>query len=214
MIRIILVRHGRTEWNKEEIFRGTIDIPLDDHGRKEAALAGDWLRDETFHAAYASPLSRAAETAEIILKPHALPLSHHPGLTDLNYGEWQGKSLTEVKTIYPELYHQWQKTPHRVVFPNGENLNSARDRSLAAIQEITEKHKDQADQTILVAAHRVINKVLIAALLGLDNSHFWEIGQDTAALNEFKYHNGKWICRKLNDTCHLRNLDGRVTTDF
>ena len=211
MTRIILVRHGRTEWNKEEIFRGTVDVPLDDHGRREAALAGDWLRDETFHAAYASPLSRAVETAEIILKPHGRPLSKHAGLKDLNYGDWQGKSLHEVKTHYPELYRRWQEMPHKVVFPNGESLESAQVRSLAAIQEITEKHRDQ---TILVAAHRVINKVLITAFLGLDNSHFWEIGQDTAALNEFKYHKGKWICRKLNDTCHLRELGGRVTTDF
>ncbi len=80
-----------------------------------------------------------------------------------------------------------------------------------AIEDIRLKNEGK---TVLVAAHRVTNKVLIAALLGLDNSHFWEIGQDTAALNEFSYQNGKWLCRGLNDTCHLRGLKGRVTTDF
>ena len=85
------------------------------------------------------------------------------------------------------------------------------DRSLSAVEEVAAKHPDE---TVLLAAHRVVNKVLIAALLGLDDSHFWEIGQDTAALNEFVCQDGKWICRLVNDTCHLRGLSGRVTTDF
>jgi broad specificity phosphatase PhoE len=209
--RIVLVRHGRTEWNKGQIFRGTADIPLDEQGRKEAACAGDWLKAETFHAAYSSPLSRAVETAEIILEPHGIAVVKHDGLTDLNYGDWQGKPNDEVKRVYPELYQQWRTAPHTVVFPEGEGLGAVRARSLAAVEEVVAKHPDE---TVLLAAHRVVNKVLIAALLGLDDSHFWEIGQDTAALNEFVYQDGKWVCRLVNDTCHLRGLSDRVTTDF
>ena len=67
---------------------------------------------------------------------------------------------------------------------------------------------------MLVAAHRVVNKVLIAALLGLDDAHFWEIGQDTAAVNEFVYNNDRWVCRLINDTCHLRELSHRSAIDF
>jgi len=209
--RVVLVRHGRTEWNKGQIFRGTVDIPLDEQGRNEAACARDWLDAETFHAAYSSPLSRAVETAEIILEPHGTPVVMHDGLTDLNYGDWQGKPNEEVKRVYPELYQQWQTAPHTVVFPEGEGLNAVRHRSLAAVEEVVANHPGE---TVLLAAHRVVNKVLIAALLGLGDSHFWEIGQDTAALNEFVYQEGKWICRLMNDTCHLRDLTDRVTTDF
>ena len=117
MTRIILVRHGRTEWNKGEIFRGTVDIPLDEQGRKEAACAGDWLKAETFHVAYSSPLSRAVETAEIILEPHGLAVHKHEGLIDLNYGAWQGKPNEEVKRVYPELYQQWRTAPQYGCFP-------------------------------------------------------------------------------------------------
>jgi broad specificity phosphatase PhoE len=211
MTRIVLVRHGRTEWNKGEIFRGTVDIPLDGQGRKEAACARDWLKTEAFHAAYSSPLSRAVETAEIILEPHRLPVQRHPGLTDLDYGEWQGKPNEEVKKLYPELVRQWKEAPHTVVFPKGEGLADVRARAVKAVEEVVAKHPDE---TVLLAAHRVVNKVLIAALLGLDDSHFWEIGQDTAALNEFLFQDGKWICRLVNDTCHLRGLADRVTKDF
>lgn len=211
MTRIVLVRHGRTEWNKGQIFRGTVDIPLDEQGRKEAACARDWLEAETFHAAYSSPLGRAVETAEIILEAHGLAVHKHEGLTDLNYGAWQGKPNEEVKRVYPELYQQWREAPHTVVFPEGEGLGAVRERSLAAVEEVVARHPNE---TVLLAAHRVVNKVLIAALLGLDDSHFWEIGQDTAALNVFVYQHGKWICRLVNDTCHLRGLSDRVTTDF
>jgi broad specificity phosphatase PhoE len=151
------------------------------------------------------------ETAKIILEPHSIPVQIHPGLMDLDYGDWQGISNEEVKTRYPELYRLWKHAPHTVVFPNGESLGSARDRSLRVTQEVVEKHPGKV---VLLAAHRVVNKVLIAALLGLDNSHFWEIGQDTAAINIFQYSEGKWICRVLNDTCHLHKLGGRSTLDF
>jgi len=151
------------------------------------------------------------ETAEIILKPHRVTAARHPGLIDLNYGDWQGKTRAEVGELYPELVRLWETAPHRVTFPNGESLEDVRHRSGSAIREIASRHPGQ---TVLVAAHRVVNKVLIAALLGLDDSHFWEIGQDTAALNEFVLRDGKWICRLVNDTCHLRNLKDRVTIDF
>ena len=211
MTRIVLVRHGRTEWNKGQIFRGTVDIPLDDQGRKEAACARDWLKDETFHAAYSSPLCRAVETAEIILEPHGIHVVKNQGLTDLNYGDWQGKPNDEVIRLYPELVRQWKEAPHTVVFPNGEGLGEVRARCLKTAREVAARHPEE---TVLLAAHRVVNKVFIAALLGLDDSHFWEIGQDTAALNEFVHQEGKWICRLVNDTCHLRGLSDRVTADF
>ena len=211
MTRILLVRHGRTEWNKGQIFRGTVDIPLDDQGRTEAGCARDWLAGESIDAAYTSPLSRSVETAEIILAPHGVPAVLHDGLVDLNYGDWQGKSLQAVQSEYPDLYAQWEEAPSTVVFPGGEGLGDVRDRVLATAHEAVSRHPGK---TVLLAAHRVVNKVLIAALLGLDSSHFWEIGQDTCALNEFVYDRQRWICRSLNDTCHLRGLSNRVTADF
>ncbi|MEW6442140.1 MAG: histidine phosphatase family protein [bacterium] len=211
MTRIVLVRHGRTEWNRDEIFRGTIDVPLDEQGRTEAACARDWLRGDTFHAAISSPLSRAVETAQIILEPHGIPVVKHAGLTDIDFGEWQSKSLHEVKRDYAELYRMWKERPQDVFFPKGEGLGAVRDRALEAIGELVRRHPGQS---VLVAAHRVVNKVLIASLLGLDNSHFWQIGQDTAALNEFVFDQGTWICRRINDTCHLRTLQGCSTRDF
>lgn len=153
MTQIILVRHGRTPWNKDKIFRGTVDIPHDEVGREEARLAGDCLKGETIHAAYCSPLSRARDTAESIARHHGLTLQDLPGLIDLNYGDWQGVPLAEVKVKYAELYRQWEIAPHTVRFPKGETLDEVRGRALAAVEEVLLRHPGQ---TVLLAAHRVM----------------------------------------------------------
>ena len=211
MTRIILVRHGQTPWNKDKIFRGSRDIPLNDTGREEARLAGEWLKGETIHAAYCSPLSRARDTGEAIARHHVLQVADLPGLTDLKYGDWEGLPLTEVKVKYADLYRRWETAPHTVRFPNGETLDEVKVRALAAVAAVVQRHPEQ---TVLLAAHRAVNKVLIAAFIGLDNSHFWRLGQDTTAINCFNAVNGTWHIMLLNDTCHLRGLARGEYVDF
>jgi broad specificity phosphatase PhoE len=211
MTRIILVRHGQTPWNKDKIFRGSRDIPLNDTGREEARLAGEWLKGETIHAAYCSPLSRARDTGEAIARHHGLPVADLPGLTDLKYGDWEGLPLTEVKVKHADLYRRWETAPHTVRFPNGETLDEVKVRALDAVAAVVQRHPEQ---TVLLAAHRAVNKVLIAALIGLDNSNFWRIGQDTTAINCFNVVNGTWHIMLLNDTCHLRGLARGEYVDF
>jgi broad specificity phosphatase PhoE len=211
MTRIILVRHGQTPWNLDKIFRGSRDIPLNDQGREEARLAGEWLKDETIQAAYCSPLSRARDTGEAIARHHGLTVTNLPGLTDLCYGDWEGVPLTEVKVKYAELYRQWETSPQTVRFPGGETLDEVKARALAAVNQVVQRHPGQ---TVLLAAHRAVNKVLIAALIGLDNSHFWRIGQDTTAINRFDWTGGTWQIMALNDACHLRGMKRGGYVDF
>jgi broad specificity phosphatase PhoE len=211
MTQIILVRHGRTPWNKDKIFRGTVDIPLDEVGKQEASLAGEWLKGETIQAAYASPLSRAMDTARAIAQHHGVPVQELPGLIDINYGDWQGVPLAEVKVKYVDLYRQWETAPQTVRFPNGETLDEVRARALAAVDEVMTLNPDK---TILLAAHRAVNKVLIAAFLGIDNSHYWRIGQDTTAINRFAGVGNTWHIQLVNDTCHLRSMSRGPYVDF
>ena len=211
MTQIILVRHGQTPWNKEKIFRGSKDIPLNDQGREEARLAGEWLKGETIQAAYCSPLSRARDTGEAIARHHGLQVLDLPGLTDICYGDWEGLPLTEVKLTYGDLYRQWETAPHTVRFPQGETLDEVRDRALDAVEEVVRRHPGQ---TVLLAAHRAVNKVLIAAFIGLDNSHFWRLGQDTTAINRFRRVGDIWHIMGLNDICHLRSLTRGEYVDF
>jgi broad specificity phosphatase PhoE len=212
MTTLFLVRHGRTGWNKEQIFRGHKDVPLDEVGREEALLVGERLKEEGIKGVYSSPLSRAKETAEAIAQFHNVEVQCMAGLTDLNFGEWEGQSLEEVKKRYPDLYKQWQGAPHKVIFPGGEGLAAVSSRAMEAVKEIIERYPQEA---VALVSHRVVLKVLICALLGLDNSHFWNIAQDTTAINCFHHRNGTWICNFLNDTCHLKGVGGeRGKVDF
>jgi broad specificity phosphatase PhoE len=209
---IYLVRHGQTAWNKEEIFRGRSDIPLNETGLKEAELAGEYLKEKEIHIIYASPLSRALQTAQKIGQFHNLEIQPLNGMIDMSFGGWEGKSLKEVQEKDEERYHLWIEEPHRVKFPGGESLEEVRIRSMAALEEVIQKHPGK---TIALVSHRVINKVLICGILGIDNSHFWQIGQDTTAINLIQSKNGRYILSQLNETCHLKPLEeARTKADF
>jgi broad specificity phosphatase PhoE len=205
------VRHGQTAWNLEEVFRGRMDIPLDETGKKEVHLSGEALKDQTIHAVYSSPLSRSMETAENIAKFHGLPVTPLEAIIDISYGDWEGVSLQKVREKFPELYALWLQEPHKVRFPNGETLNEVRLRTLGAIENLVAKHQQE---TIVLVAHRVPNKVICCALLGLDNSHFWRIQQDTASTNLFVYKNKQWIVSFLNDTSYLKVMGKTPLADF
>jgi broad specificity phosphatase PhoE len=211
MTKVYVVRHGQTAWNLEEVFRGRMDIPLDETGKKEVHLAGEALKDETIHAVYSSPLSRSMETSENIAKFQNIPVTPLEAIIDISYGEWEGVQLAEVQKKYPELYDQWLKRPHTITFPGGESLEGVRTRVMDAIDHLVEKHQNE---NIALVAHRVPNKVICCSLIGIDNSNFWRIQQDTASTNLFVYKSGQWIVSYLNDTSYLKVLGKPALSDF
>jgi len=210
MTELILARHGETEWNVEEVFRGRIDIGLNETGAKQAELLAEYLSSVKIDAVYSSPLKRALSTTEVVARYHKLEVEIAPGLTDCDFGQWQGLRLQEVKNRYKELYAEWVKSPHLVKIPDGESLSGVRERALKVVDEVLAKHGG----TIILVSHRVVNKVLICALLGLDNSHFWNIRQDVCGTTTFIYENGRFILTKHNDTSYLRPLAKAELSDF
>ena len=210
MTEIILVRHGETEWNVGEIFRGRIDIELNETGIKQAELLAKYLSKIKIDAIYASPLKRALRTAEIIAGYHKLDADIVPGLIDFNYGQWQGLSHQEVKDKYKELYTAWINRPDQVKMPAGENLDDVSKRAMDVVTDIITRYK----RTVVLVSHRVVNKVLICALLGLDGSHFWNIKQDTGGITTFTYENEQFILTKHNDTSYLKPIGKVPLSDF
>jgi broad specificity phosphatase PhoE len=209
--KVYVVRHGQTAWNVGEIFRGRADIPLDETGKQEVHLAGEALKDETIHAVYSSPLSRSMETAENIAKFHKISVTPFDPIIDISYGEWEGLENQAVKEKYPELHALWHREPHKVKFPGGESLDEVRSRTMKGLEDLLVRHKNE---NFVLVAHRVPNKVICCALLGLDNSHFWRIQQDTASTNLFIYKDGQWIIALLNDTSYLKSMGKPSLSDF
>lgn len=201
--RIYLIRHGTTEWNREEVFRGRVECPLNDTGQAEARAVATYFQGIKIDKIYSSPLARAAETAAAIAAGQGLKVFLDPAFTDLDFGEWQGHPLKEVREKYPDLYQTWRERPQDVNFPKGENLDQVRARAWAGLLKVAQGNPDR---TVLIVSHRVITKVLLCAALGLDNSHFWQIKQDTTAINCLEYSRGAFTVSLLNDTCHLKSL--------
>jgi broad specificity phosphatase PhoE len=212
MTRIYLVRHGQTAWNKEEIFRGRTDVPLNETGLREAQLAGEYFREMEIHAIYSSPLLRALETAQKIAEVQRLEVRSLQGIIDMCFGEWEGQSLKDVQEKDGQRFQQWKNEPHLVKIPGGETLDEVRDRAMAVLDKTIQSH---SGKTLLFVSHRVVNKVILCSILGLDNSHFWQIGQDTTAINLIQHRDGKYVLSLLNEACHLKRLQPEgVKADF
>lgn len=205
MTRVYLVRHGTTDWNKEEIFRGRVDCKLNETGQAEARALAEYFRKIPLDVIYSSPLSRAQETAQVIAGARGLRLIPDPAFLDIDFGEWQGLSLKEVKEKYSELYRDWRQRPQTVTFPGGENLAQVKARAWEGLQRVV---RENPEKTALIVSHRVITKVLICAVLGLDHSHFWQIKQDTTAVNCLDHNRGFFVASLINDTCHLQFIQG------
>jgi len=205
MTTFYLVRHGNTAWNRETRFRGQTDVPLDESGLAQARATARSLADVGLVAVFASPLKRAFNTAEMIAQEAGLTARPLPDLLDVNYGVWQGMTPREVEETYPELFARYQTAPHLVQFPEGESLDIARNRYLRAVLSTAEMYPDQS---VCLAAHQAVNKVLLAAVLGLGNDAFWRITQDTCCINVFRYDPStyQFTVDRLNDTHHLHHL--------
>ena len=210
MTRIIIARHGETDWNVGEVFRGRLDVALNKTGLTQAKALGQHLADSSVEAVYSSPLKRALDTAGAVTSHHSLKVSVARGLVDFNYGTWQGLTHQEVKETYAELYHRWLAEPHLVTMPDGESLDDVVERARQVVETVVANH----DGTVVLVSHRVVNKVLICSLLGLDNSHFWNIRQDVAGMTIFEYEDGRFILTRHNDTSHLGQARKHTLSDF
>jgi broad specificity phosphatase PhoE len=202
--RVIIVRHGRTEWNRVERFRGRVDIGLDEVGMKQAVVAAKRISEWPISAIFSSPLRRAMDTAEIIAAPLELNVQPMSGIIDIDYGSWQGLSTEQVVARNDSLYSQWIESPQEVKFPDGESFTEVRERVASAIGDLIQRYPKE---TFVLVSHKVICQILILNLLGLDSSHFWQITQDVCAMNLFEVRGGIPSVLFLNDTCHLESLN-------
>jgi broad specificity phosphatase PhoE len=203
--RVVLVRHGETEWNRVERFRGRIDIELNETGRRQARALAHRLSGWQIAAIYSSPLKRALQTAQPIAEACGLEVAILEGMTDVDYGVSAGLSPEEARAQDPEVHETWVHTPLLTRFPGGESLQQVQDRAWSALEEVSSAHKGE---TILLVSHTVVNRVLICSALGLVGDAFWRIGQDNAAINILQGASGRYQVLLLNDTSHLESLDG------
>ncbi len=206
--RIILVRHGETDWNKQGRFQGQIDIPLNTNGKAQAKAASEFLKNNLIQKAFSSSLSRPKETAKIILNEHpGIEISLKDNLKEIGHGKWEGKLESEIRSDWPDLLNEWKISPEKVQMPEGENIKEVSLRSIAGWNEICKDLKN--DETALVVAHDAVNKTILCHLLGLMPSKIWMIKQGNGGitiidLSEKEDQPDQITC--LNITSHLGGI--------
>jgi broad specificity phosphatase PhoE len=213
-MRILLIRHGDTEYNAKAIFRGTLDVPLSDTGIEQARLTGAELARTKISLILSSPLSRALDTARAIAeKQVSFPvLKADDSFTDINFGDWQGRSREEVAAAYPDLFTIWLNEPHLARFPGGESVHEAFLRASSGLMRYV---ADAAGDVIAIVSHRVVIKLLVLFALGLPESEFWRVHVDTCGIGAIDYDRGKFVLVRHNSISHLAILLGEMSShDF
>jgi len=200
--RILLIRHGETAWNRERVFRGTYDIPLNDNGRNQAKLIAKAMESSRIDAAYTSPLSRADETARIVLASHGIKATRDEALIDVDYGSWTGKRDADVARQWPVEHAAWISRPHSLRVPEGNTLKEVFDRSFGAMENIAKKHDKE---TVVLFSHRVVNKLLIIGALGLELNRFPFIMQGNCCINEFERTQNGYLIKSINNMACIKN---------
>jgi len=203
--RLLLVRHGETQWNREKRFQGWNDIPLNETGRQQSQNAGEFLKDLQIDFAVTSPMLRPKETAEIILQHHPqVQLQLSEGLKEISHGLWEGKLEPEIEKGFPGQLEQWKTAPATVQMPEGENLQQVWERGMAAWNEVV---KSAPPNSIgLVVAHDAIDKAVLCQLFGLSPGHFWKFKQGNCAVTVIDYPKGlegKPVLETHNITTHI-----------
>ena len=203
--RIILIRHGETNWNKEGRFQGQIDIPLNEKGKEQASKASQYLKEIEFTKAFSSSMKRPYETAKIILKNNNIQIEKIESLVEINHGLWEGKLEEEIKQIWPEMLRDWHEKPESVTMPEGESIKQVSDRAISAWNHIC--NSQQENDTTLLVAHDAVNKTLLCHILGLSYSDIWMIKQGNGGITVIDiFKNKNNVLSSLNITNHLGQI--------
>jgi broad specificity phosphatase PhoE len=158
----VLVRHGETDWNREQRFQGHADVPLNETGRAQARELARSLLDVRFDAAYSSPLARALETATIVAQPHDLEVRTTTALMEVDLGSWSGLTRDEVATRFPGGYSRWLEYGHG--WEDGETYAELGERVESGILEIATRHREER---VLAVTHGGPIRSALAAADGL-----------------------------------------------
>ena len=207
MTRILLVRHGETEWNALGRVQGWTDSQLNDRGRAQAARLAARLAATPLSAVYASDLSRARDTGRAFAAPRGLPVLDDPGLRERCYGDWEGLTLGELAQRYPQdwdRYHRQRALD--VSIPGGETWEEVAARVVAVLRRILADHPGP-DETVALVGHGGSLRPAILDALGAPLPVLMRLRLDNASLSRLDYggsEGGRVVF--LNDTSHLEVL--------
>ena len=200
-MKLILVRHGQTQWNRENRAIGHADIELNEEGRKQVQGLALALRRERVAAIYSSPLRRALETAETIARFHQGKVKPDDAFIEMDCGEIDGLTYDEMRERYGDFLKEWMNDACSLAMPGGECLEDVQLRAWHGVERIVDNHPKEA---VIVASHNFAIQCIICRALALDLSQFRRLRLSLASISVLDFGERGISLMLFNDTCHLQ----------
>lgn len=198
--KLILIRHGVTEWNLSKRYCGSMDIGLSMQGRKQAKGLYKKLKGQKIHKVYSSTAKRAIQTAKIVFK--GFRIQKAPDLKEIDFGCFEGLTYGQIMERYKKVYKKWLDNPFSTTIPKGEDLRCFRKRVAGALNKIILANPDK---TVAVVSHGGAISIFITHILK-SAKDFWKKIPDAASISIIEYRNGKPNLKLFNDCQYLGRL--------
>lgn len=200
---LYLIRHGATAANEQRpyVLQGQgVNHGLSETGKRQASQLGSFLGDRKIHHVYSSPMVRAVETAQAIAQHHALDVKTIDEILEVNVGQWETLNWDEVMRDYPDEYRRFMDDPAQNGYVGGESYQDVFQRCQPVLGRLLDKHHGE---TVVLVAHNVVNRVLLAPLLGIELRRAKDVRQTNAGINVIKHRGGETNLITLNSVFHL-----------
>ncbi|MEN9934542.1 MAG: hypothetical protein RLZZ387_1121 [Chloroflexota bacterium] len=204
-MRLIMIRHGETDWNASLRYMGQAAVPLNANGRAQAQAAAYRLQRYGATALYTSDILRAEETASIVGETTGLAPRPMPELREIDVGQWEGYTPEELYRRFPDHMKEYERDPARTVRLGGESYAQLQERALVALNRIQQTHTK--GETVLAVSHGGTIRALLCHVIGLDLAHFGRLWLDNGSLTELRLGSSGWRLTRLNDAAHLEGTD-------
>ncbi len=199
--RIILVRHGECQGNREGLFRGRNNFPLNENGFIQANELAVEIKKFNPIRIFTSPLLRAIQTAHEIGKVCQVEIEISEGINNIELGPWEGKSKNYISENFPEEWDIWLKEPEKLNVPGIETIDNVQQRARNVLDNIVASYRGKI---VVIVSHRAVLKPLIASCLDINRPYFWRIHIDTAAYSILNYDEKRgFTLIQLNQNKHL-----------
>jgi alpha-ribazole phosphatase len=216
MTRVILVRHGATEWNRGHRFQGHQDVPLAELGRQQAERIAQRLRKERVTSVYCSDLQRTRQTAEVVAASGDAPLQTTNQLREMSFGVWEGLTAKEIQKMYAAEWQAWVDDPVHVCPAGGESLEQMAGRvttffeaTLSSFAQPDPAHGRRArGPTLLFVGHGGTLRALLTHLLEIPLERYWRFAIRPASISILDLYPEGAIASTIGETAHLEGLGG------
>ncbi len=200
------MRHGATDWNLQGRCQGVADRELSEVGIRQAEQIATVLRTENIQAVYASGLRRARQTAELISRPHNLPVLIEENVRELDHGALEGLTFNEIKENYSEFLVRWRSVPAEIQVPGGERLSDVAERAWQGVKRIAERHSEA--QSIVVVSHNFPILGIVCRITGTPLNNYRSFHLDPCSITRLQRNGANaWRLTQVNSLDYPRQVE-------